>query len=143
MAISNTKVKGRTMVLQIGSTADPATASFTTVGGVRAKGHAGSVEPIDISDGDDDEWVKLLEGGARSLTLNVSGLVSNNASYETMRQKFQAGAIWAFQLAGIGDGDAIKGKFLIASLEENGEHNGAQQFTASLSSADTPTFTDA
>lgn len=143
MPITNTKFKGRSMLLGIGDSAVPATAVFTTVGGVRAKGYSQGVEEIDISDGDDDDWKKLLEGGMRSLSFSVSGLVSNNASYELLRAKAQAGAIWAFQLSAIGDGDGIKGNFLITSLEENGEYNGAQQFTATLAGADTPTFTNA
>ena len=143
MAITNTKVKGRSMLLGIGDSAVPATAVFTTIGGVRAKSYSQSAEEIDITDGDDDVWKKGLEGGVMSISLSVSGLVSNNTSYELMRAKAQAGTIWAFQLSGISDSDAIKGNFLITSLEENGEYNGAQQFTASLVSQDTPTFTNA
>lgn len=143
MAITNTKFKGRSLLLGIGDSAVPATAVFTTIGGVRAKGYSQGTEEIDITDGDDDVWKKLLEGGVQSLTLNVSGLVSNNASYELLRAKAQAGTIWAFQISAIGDADGIKGNFLITSLEENGEYNGAQQFSATLASADTPTFTNA
>lgn len=143
MPITNTKFKGRSLLLGIGDSAVPGSAVFTTIGGVRAKGYSQSVEEIDISDGDDDVWKKLLEGGMQSLSLSVSGLVSNNTSYELLRAKAQTGTIWAFQLSAIGDADGIKGNFLITSLEENGEHNGAQQFTASLVSADTPTFTNA
>lgn len=143
MAITNTKYKGRTMVLGIGDSAVPATAVFTTIGGVRAKGVSMSTEEIDITDGDDDVWKKGLEGGVMSLSISVSGLVSNNASYELLRAKAQAGTIWAFQLSAIGDSDSVKGNFLITSLEENGEYNGAQQFSASLVSQDTPTFTNA
>lgn len=143
MAITNTKFKGRSMVLGIGDSAVPSSASFTTIGGIRAKGVSMSTEEIDITDGDDDVWKKGLEGGVMSLSLSVSGLVSNNASYELMRAKAQAGTIWAFQISAIGDSDAVKGNFLITSLEENGEYNGAQQFSASLVSQDTPTFTNA
>ena len=143
MAITSTKYKGRSMVLGIGDSAVPGSAVFTTIGGVRAKGYSQGVEEIDISDGDDDVWKKLLEGGMQSLSLSVSGLVSNNTSYELLRAKAQAGTIWAFQISAIGDSDGIKGNFLVTSLEENGEHNGAQLFTASLVSADTPTFTNA
>lgn len=142
MPITATKYKGRSMLLGIGDSAVPATAVFTTIGGVRAKGYSESTEEIDISDGDDDTWKKLLEGGMQSLSFNVSGLASNNVSYALLRSKAQTGAIWAFQLSAISNGDSIKGNFLVTSLEENGEYNGAQQFTATLASADTPTFTN-
>jgi TP901-1 family phage major tail protein len=142
MAITNTKYKGRNLVLKIGDSAVPGTAAYTTIGGVRAKGFSSSVEEIDISDGDDGAWKKLLEGGMQSISVNVSGLVSNNASYELLRSKHQTGALWAFQLSGLGDGDDIKGLFLVSSLEENGEYNGAQQFSATLVGADEPTHTN-
>lgn len=142
MAITNTKYKGRSMVLGIGDSAVPATAVFTTIGGVRAKGYSQSVEEIDITDGDDDVWKKGLEGGVMSLSLSVSGLVSNNASYELLRAKAQTGVIWAFQISAVADSDAVKGNFLVTAFEENGEYNGAQQFTATLVSQDTPTFTN-
>lgn len=143
MTITATKYKGRDMLLKIGSTADPATATFTTIGGVRVKGYAHSTEEIDISDGDDGVWKKLLEGGLQSITLNVSGLGNNDTNYETFKAKAQAGNIWAFQLTGVNDSDALKGAFLISSFEENGPYNGAQEFSANLVGADTPTFTNA
>lgn len=142
MPITNTKYKGRAMLLGIGDSAVPATAVFTTIGGVQTKGYSEGTEEIDISDGDDDPWKKLLEGGGQSLSFNVSGLVSNNVSYALLRSKAQTGAIWAYQLSAIGNGDGIKGNFLITGLEENGEFKGAQAFTATLVSADTPTFTN-
>jgi len=143
MAITNTKYKGRAMVLGIGDSAVPASAVFTTIGGVRAKSYSISAEEIDITDGDDDVFKKLLEGGIQSISISVSGLGSNNASYELLKTKAQTGAIWAFQLSGINDSDGIKGNFLITSFEENGEHNGAQAFSATLVGADTPVYTNA
>lgn len=142
MSITNTKYKGRSLLLKIGDSADPATAVFTLIGGVRTKGVSSSTEEIDISDGDDGVWKKGLEGGLKSLSMSVSGLGSNNVAYELMKSKEQAGTMWAFQLDGIDDGDSVKGLFLITSFEHNGEYNGAQQFSATLVSQDTPTFTN-
>ena len=142
MAITNAKSKGRAMVLGIGDVATLGTAVFTTIGGVRAKAYSGNVEEIDVSDGDDDEWFKGLEGGTRKLSLSVSGLATGNVSFELMWAKWQAGTIWPFQLSGVAGGRAIKGLFLVTSLEENGEHNGAQQFSATLALQDTPVFTN-
>ncbi len=141
--ITNTKYAGRPLVIQIGDSADPATAVFTTIGGVRAKGYTLNNEPIDITDGDDDVWRKLLEGGIRSLEITVGGLVSNNVAYELMRTKLQTGAIWAYQLGVIADGDSLKAKFQGSSFEENGPYEGAQEFSLTLTSADTVTFTNA
>lgn len=143
MTITATKYTGRQMLFKVGSVADPAVAAFTVMGGVRVKGHAQGVEEIDISDGDDGVWKKLLEGGIQNLTLNVSGLVSNDAQFEIFKTKAQGGLIWAYQLDGEADGDSVKGKFQISSLEVTGDFKGAQEFTATLVSADTPTFTNA
>src|ERR1041385_4965467 len=99
MSITNTKYTGRAMVLKIGDSAVPATANYTTIGGVRTKAYSSSTAEIDISDGDDGVWKKGLEGGEKSISFTVSGLGNNNAMYELMKSKEQAGNIWAFQLA--------------------------------------------
>lgn len=143
MPITATKYTGRAMILKIGSTADPATAVFTVIGGVQAKAYTIGTEEIDISDGDDGVWKKLLEGGVQSIGISVSGLGSNDTQYEMLKSKAQTGAIWAFELTGIEDGDSVKGKFLATQFENNGEYKGAQQFSCNLVGADAPTFTNA
>lgn len=143
MTITATKYKGRSMLLKIGSTADPATATFTLIGGVRTKGASIGNEEIDISDGDDGTFKKLLDGGMQSLTINVAGLGSNDTQYEMLKSKAQSNTLWAFELSGIEDSDSIKGLFMISAFENTGEYNGAQMFSATLVSADTPTFTNA
>ncbi len=143
MSITNTKYPGRALVLGIGDVADPATAVFTTIGGVKTKAYASSTEEIDISDGDDGVHKKGLEGGTKATSFSVSGLGNNQVAYALMKAKEQAGTIWAYQISGIENGDAIKGKFLITSFEGSGEHNGAQVFSATLSAQDTPTYTNA
>lgn len=143
MTITATKYAGRAMLLGIGSTAVPGSATYTTVGGVRTKAFSSSTEEIDISDGDDGVHKKGLEGGSKATSFSVSGLGSNDTSYELMKAKEQAGTFWAFQLSGVEDGDSIKGLFLITSFEVTGEYNGAQQFSATLVAQDTPTYTSA
>lgn len=143
MSITNTKVKGRSMLLKIGDSAVPATAAFTTIGGVRAKGYSHGTEEIDVSDGDDGVWKKLLEGGSQNISFNVSGLGNNNTQFELLKSKAQTGAIWAYELSGIDDGDSVKGLFLVTNFESNGPYNGAQEFSCTLVGADEPTFTNA
>lgn len=140
MSITNQKYKGRSMVLGIGDSAVPGSAVFTTIGGVQVKGYSSTTEEIDTSDGDDGVHKKGIEGGTKTTTISVSGLGSNNVSYELMKAKEQAGLLWAFQLSGIEDGDSIKGLFLITSFEVNGEHNGAQKFSATLVAQDEPIY---
>lgn len=140
MTITNTKYTGRAFTLQSETTSGGGT--YATIGGVRAKGMTINNEVIDISDGDDDTWKKLLEGGIRSIAVSVSGLVSNNAAFEQIQDKAFAGNIWRFKM-NYADGDTLIGLFLTTSLEQHGEYNGAQMFSASLQSADTPTLTPA
>lgn len=142
MAITNTKYAGRNATLAIGDSAVVATANYTTIGGVRTKGFSSSTEEIDTSDGDDGVHAKGIEGGTKKTTVNVAGLGSNNASYELMKSKEQAGTIWAYKLT-FEDGDTVAGLFLVTSFEANGEHNGAQQFSATLASQDTVVYSNA
>lgn len=141
MTITNTKYTGRAMTLQMEDTLGGGV--YSTIGGVRAKSVTINNEEVDITDGDDDTWKKLLEGaGVRSLALSVSGFITNNAAFELLQAKAFAGNIWRLKI-NFADSDNIIGLFLPASVELNGEYNGAQQFSASLSSADTPALTAA
>ncbi len=141
MTITNTKYTGRALTFQMEDTLGGG--AYTTLGGVRAKSVTISGEEVDITDGDDDTWKKLLEGaGVRSLAASVSGFVTNQARFEDFQAKAFAQTIWRFRL-NFADGDSITGLFLITSIEYTGEYNGAQQFSASLASADTPTLVNA
>lgn len=136
MAITNTKYTGRAMTAQMENSLGGG--AYMTIGGVRAKSITINNEEVDITDGDDDTWKKLLEGaGVRSLAASISGLVTNASAFEQLQDKAFAGNIWRLRF-NFADGDSLTGLFLISSLELNGEYNGAQAFTASLVSADTP-----
>ncbi len=140
MAITNTKYVGRAYTVSMENTLGGGT--YTVIGGVRSKSMTINNEVIDISDGDDDTWKKLLEGGIRSLAASVSGLVSNNSAFEQLQDKVFAGNIWRLKFA-YADGDTMIGLFQITSLEQHGDYNGAQMFSASFASADTPVLTAA
>lgn len=139
MSITNAKYKGRVFLLQV-ETATPGT--YASIGGLRTKSLAVNNEEIDISDEDDGTFKKGLEGGLQSLAVSGAGLVTNEANYKLLKAAAFANTHKNCKLTW-GAGDTLTCLFHISSLAETGAYNGAQEFTVSLVSADTPTFTPA
>lgn len=136
MSITNPKYTGRSFQIQIENTLGGGV--YTTIGGVRAKSFTINNEEADITDGDDDTWKKLLEGaGVRSVAASFSGFITSQAAFNQAFDKAFAGNIWRFRL-NFGNSRSITCLFLPSSFEGNGEYSGAQQFSGSLASADTP-----
>jgi predicted secreted protein len=133
MTISNTKYTGRTLYLMV----EVSAGVYAQVGGLRADSLSIGNEEIDITDKSDDTWKKLLAGGNRTLGVSGSGFVTNNTAFEVLQSAANAGTPLNAKLV-YKAGKAYAAPFLVTSCELNGEYNGAQQFSASLSSMNTP-----
>ncbi len=133
MTITNTKYTGRTLYLMV----ETSPGVYAQVGGMRTNSFSIGVEEIDVTDKDDDLWKKLLGGGNRTISASGSGFITNNAAYEAAQAAAQASTGINAKLV-YKTGKAIIGLFFISSLELSGEYNGAQMFSASLSSMNTP-----
>lgn len=135
MPITNAKYTGRSFNIQIENTLGGG--AYTTIGGVRAKSFQINNEEVDITDGDDDTWKKLLEGaGVRSISASFSGFITNQAAFSQAFDKSFGGNIWRYRL-NFGNSRSITCLFQ-SNMEATGEHSGAQTFSGSLASADTP-----
>lgn len=133
-----TNYNGRDFVLKNGTWAGGTTVADCRTHSLRV-GH----EMVDITNKSSSGYRTLLEGaGTKSITVTLGGVVSNDSAFETFQGYAFAGSINAHAL-GWADSDTLEASFLITSFEVTGEHNGEQQFTATLESSGTYTFTGA
>jgi predicted secreted protein len=112
------------------------------IAAVRTKSVTHNREPVDVTTDDSDSYRTLLsEPAARSLDVQVEGVVTsgnhaqllndwNNNTLKDITIQYPDGSI----------GEAEHG-FFLGSLEFNGEHNGAVQFSAQLQSSGPLTIT--
>lgn len=132
--------KGRLFLLKLGTTG-----SGGTVAGVRTTAMKINNEEVDITNKDSAGWRELLEaGGTQSVDIDVEGIVSDSATYETLQGYAQAQTINGFQLVNneSGDTDAISGNFLITSWTEGQPYNKEVSFSCTLKSSGAVTFTN-
>lgn len=133
MTITHQKYTGRTLYLMV----EVSAGVYAQVGGLRADSLSIGNEEIDITDKSDDTWKKLLAGGNRTLGVSGSGFVTSSAAFETLQAACHNGTPLNAKLV-YKAGKAYAAPMLVTSCELNGEYNGAQQFSASLSSMNTP-----
>ena len=133
-----TAYKGRSGTMQISSNGG---STFTTIGGVRTTNVTVNNNPVDITNVSSGGFQELLpDGGIQSVEISIDGVVASDAAFKT----FQATAddrtlVWykfSFGAAG-----TILSKFAVRSLQLGAPHDGAQTFSATLSSSGTVTIT--
>lgn len=136
--------KGSSFLLKENSTGTPATLS-----GLRSTSMTINGELVDITDkesnafvtsGNDKARTLLQGGGVRSLSISASGVFTDSSTEELVRGFAFDGAIQNYDLI-FGNGDAIKGAFLITSYERAGEFNGEETYSLTLESSNSVTFT--
>jgi TP901-1 family phage major tail protein len=118
------------------------TTSHVTVAGMRSTGLTINNEQVDVTDKGDVPWRQLLAVGIRSMELSASGIFSNAAVLSDIMNDVTNGSIVTFKAIS-GRGDYFDGDFLVSSCERNGEYNGAEQYSLSLSSAGAVVYTPA
>ena len=123
--------KGKDLLLKIDGGS-----GFVTVAGLRSKRIAFNSETVDITDADSaGRWRELLAGsGVQRAAISGSGIFKDAQSDATIREKFFAGEIGAWQLA-VPDFGTVEGAFQITSLEYTGSHDGEVTFEIALESA--------
>ncbi len=133
-----TNYKGRDFLLKNGTWS-----GGTTVGDCRAHSLKVAHETVDITNKSSSGFRTLLEGaGTKSISVSIAGIMTSDSGFETFQGYAFAGSINAHALCWA-DGDTLEASFLIADFEVTGEYNGAQEFTATLQSSGTYTFTGA
>lgn len=122
---------GRQMVLKKGSTA---------VAGLRSTNLTINNEGIDITDIGDSGWRTMLaEVGARSVDASCDGILIN-ADILSVAMGAGSGLLAAYtvEVNGIGD---FTGDWFLSNFGITGEKAGAVEFTMTIQSAGTITFT--
>lgn len=133
------KGKGRDYLVKVGNGAGPEV--FTTVAGMRSTSMTLNNETVDVTDKDGVPWRALLaQSGVQSMSIKLSGVMSDAASAMDMQAKAFANTIHNFQLIS-GLGDMFAGPFQIASMERGGDHNKEETYSLTLESAGTITYT--
>ena len=133
--------KGSAMLLKIGTTAtNPATDTYTTVGGLRTTGITHNEDAVDITTIDSAGIRELLaQGGIRTVSVSGSGVFTDVASETTLKNAFGASAFSNFEIV-IPDFGSYKGKFMVASLAYSGEYNGTVNYDVTLESSGAVAF---
>lgn len=133
------KYCGKDLLIQRLKTA-PST--YETIAGMRSTSVKINNEQVDVTDKGDVPWRQLLQCGIRSMELSASGIFSDAVALADIMADVTAGNIVQFQIIS-GRGDKFVGLFLVASVERNGEYNGAEQYSLTLASAGAVTYTPA
>lgn len=134
--------KGSALLLKIGASAAAAAASdtYTTVGGLRTTGITLNDEAVDITNKDSSNHRTLLaNGGIQSVSVSGGGVFTDVASETTLKNAFGASVFNNFEIV-IPDFGSYKGKFMVASLEYTGEHNGEVTYSVTLESSGAVAF---
>ena len=134
--------KGKDVLLKIGDGANPE--NYTTVAGLRARTLSLNAKSVDATDSDSTgRWRELLAGaGVKSAAVSGSGVFRDGAADALVRDAFFSQDTRNWRLI-IPDFGTLEGRFLIASLDYAGDHEGEVTFALSLASAGPLTFTAA
>jgi predicted secreted protein len=127
--------RGDVFLLKVGNGATPEV--FTTVAGLRPTSMDIDGAPVDVSSKDSLGWRELLPTGAiKKLDIAAGGVYTGGATQISLRALAISGAIQNFQ---IDDGtDIIECGFQVASYQQAGDHDDAQNFTIALQSSGVP-----
>ena len=108
----------------------------TTLVGVRTKGYTITNDYVDVTTDDDAGWRTLLtDPGLRSLEVTVGGISSDEVLMaEIMAASIANGAVDIALPSALAVPGTLSGNFLVSSFEQNGEHDGAVEFSATFMS---------
>lgn len=133
-------IKGRSWLLKLGTSG-----AGGTLAGVRATTVKFNDEEVDITTKDSAGWRELGEAfGTQSIDIDVEGIFSNSATYETFQGYAQARTINGFQLISTdaADTDALSGLFQITGFTVGQPLNAECTFSCTLKSSGAVTFTN-
>lgn len=116
------------------------TVAGQSIAGTQTKGLTCNNEPVDVTDDDSSGWRELMAiPGLKTVELPISGVLKN---LELMRSFFNAsGGSQVFAVTcTYPDGSVVSGNFMLASISETGESNGAKTFDSTWQSTSEITF---
>ena len=131
------KYLGNALLLKIEDT--PASGTYTKIGGSSEHTMTLNNEQVDVSDKDSNRWKELLAAGDRSLTISMTGFISDNTQFAAFETAALADTILNYQLD-YGNSKTATGAFHIDSFEVSGARNNGQSFSATFSNSGEITF---
>ncbi len=134
-------LKGRLFVLKMGD--GQTTEVFTAVGGVRVNRMTKNNGAVDITNMSSAGWQEMLaDAGTKSISISVEGVVTTAESYDDLQDAANADPQLPvnFQLVSGNGAEMWEGAWVIASLNREGSHDGAQAFSMELQSAGVITY---
>lgn len=132
------KFNGDLFLVQSGDGGGPEV--FVTIACMRSTSFSLNNEQIDTTSKCDTPWRTLLEGGVRSMSLSLAGVMNDAVVIQTMIIAMLAGSISNYKI--ISEyGDEFLGAFQAASFERSGEYNDAEQYTMTLESSGAVAYT--
>ena len=115
--------------------------TYVTVGALRTLSLTINNEQIDVTTKDGDYWRKMIAGGVQSMSVSGAGIMDNSAQMIIVRTDAVANTLRNYRLYNE-DGDYFQAECQITSYGESGEYNGAHEYTITLESTGTVTYTD-
>lgn len=114
-----------------------------TLAGVRTRGFTLSNEYVDVTTDDDSGWRTLLaDPGLRSVEITVGGVTTDEVLLaEMMAASVATAAVDVNLPTSLAVPGTLSGSFLVSSFEQNGEHDGAVEFSATFMSTGVVTYT--
>lgn len=115
----------------------------TTLVGVRSRGVTMSNEMVDVTTDDDSGWRTLLATpGVKSVEVTISGISSDEV---LMAEFFNANTTGESLVGNLPSSlttpGNLTGTYHLSSLETNGDHDGAVEFSATFMSSGEVTYT--
>ena len=144
--------RGRELYIQVGNTANPI--AYTSVGGLTSKTFSLSNEYVDGTNSDSPPGVagaaddtprarEHVEGaGMQSRTVSGNGVFTDTTVAATIRELHDSGKLRSFRVNLPGTG-TYTGLFLITQFDYTGEHVGKLDYSMTLESSGSVTFTAA
>lgn len=130
--------KGSAFLLRVGDGGSPEV--FTTVGGLRLTDFTLDTPAVEADNLTTGGWQTLLsQAGIRGITVTGSGIFTDSASEERVRNCAFNGSVANYELA-FGSNDAFRGAFLITSYVREGNYDEEETYTLRLASAGPITY---
>jgi len=129
--------KGRAFLLQVDMTGG---GSFTTVAGLRTTEESEEYGESDTTTKDSNAWFEqLADGSTKKITINAGGVFQNDAAVNKVRDYGRAGSLNQMKVI-FETGQSIQALFKVTNFGRSGEHEGAVQYTLTLTSSGQPMF---
>ena len=114
----------------------------TTLVGVRTLGVTINNEPLDVTTDDDSGWRTLLaDPGVRSIDMDVAGVAGDEVALAEVFQTIGSGDHEAVSIALPTGNGTVAGSGMMTNLAWNRSHDGIVEYTATIMSTGSWTYT--